>query len=493
MAEPFSLEIERYFLASLLRHPKKFVDYRDHFDDSLFYNDTHKIIANAMANQFDSHKQINQVLVCDYLARLGLSHQDDINIPDYISRITKRNACADEAEIETYFKECYKYKLARTGISNCEKTKRKILANLSGTIKDIIAATETGMTLISTSFLENENSPIDLYDGLPEFVETLNEGGNDDGIKTPFKTWNRWFGHLTKGDLTVISAPAKAGKSTILNYIADVPFCKYNQGKSIKVLILDTELETYRVRTRKCAGLSNINEFFIKSAKWQKNAEMTEKVHKAFETMKQRKGSVYHSYVANVPIEEVCSIVRRWKALYTNPEDECLIIYDYLKITNEKISDANKEYQVMGAKCTMLKDLMSELQCAGLAAIQTNAARDVAMSQRIKWFVSSLFLFYKKTPEELSEHGERFGTHVLTPVVLRNLGPDWIDEEYVKEQTSTGITYTTNQLFLQLDNFSIKEAGTLDEFVKFAANPVDITEGSEEESRRKPVLEEIEL
>jgi hypothetical protein len=318
------------------------------------------------------------------------------------------------------------------------------------------------------------------------FLEDLGENGHLDGIMTPFKTWNRWWGPLTTGDLTVIAAPPKTGKSTILNYLADSAFCNYNKGKKIKVLILDTELESERVRTRKAAALSDVNEIFIKNGKWQKDQEMAEKVTAQFPKMKGRAGFIKHKYVANIPIEKVCSIVRRWAALETDPDDLRLVIYDYLKITGENITNFNQEWQVLGQKCDTIKHLLSEkgVRAAGIAAVQTNAANDVAASQRIKWFASNIMFFTKKSPEELAAEGEEFGTHYIQPFCLRNQGADWENDMYVKEQKKDGIMFRNNRLNINVKNFDMKECGTLAEVVAKGQEQIDIV-GVEDDNGKK--------
>lgn len=495
MKLPYSRQVEKHFLASLIKNSDLVPEYLDHLNDSLFYLGIHKTIAQAIKSQFRVHKEVNVLLVSEFISNAGLKSQDDVDVPEYVATIVARNAYIEPSEIEAVFKECYKYQIARAGISQCESTKKKILGAINGSARDVIEAAETGSTLAATSYIDEEFTPVDVYANMAETVEDSAEQGAAIGINTPFKTWNRWWGPLTKGDLTVIAAPAKAGKSTILNYIADVPFCNYNKGKNIKVLVLDTELETYRVQTRKSAALSQVNEYFIKSGKWQRNSEMVEKLQKSFETMKQREGKVFHQYVANVPIDQICSIVRRWRATQTEPDDECLIIYDYLKITDEKINDSHKEYQVLGKKCDTLKHLMSEVGASGLAAIQTNASLDVAASQRIKWFASNVLLFYPKEPDVLAEQGDKFGTHVLTPFVLRNLGPDWLDEEYVKEQTAAGMTWTRNELFLKIENFALTECGTLKDFTETMDQQIEVEDDflGDSEANRKIKMEEIDL
>lgn len=475
MKLPHSLEIERTFLATLIKNPKIVPEYLEHLTDDLFHSDVHKVIAGSIRFQYKSKKTIDPTILADHIANIGLKSQDDVDIPDYIRTIATRSA-VEPFKAEVYFKDCYKYKVARATVQACRNTEISVNKAINGSVADIVNVAQKGLAGALTASIEDEYTPIDIYEGMDSYLEGLGEDNSSTGIMTPFKTWNRWWGPLTEGDLTIVAAPSKAGKSTVLGYISDAPFCKYNKGRKIKVLLLDTELETYRNRNRKGAALSGVNEAIIKDGRWKKNAETAEKVRGQFPKMKDRIGSVKHLYVANVPIEKICNIVRRWAATETDDGDLRLVVYDYFKITGEKIDDSNKEWQVLGAKVDTFKHLLSEpgVRAAGLAAVQTNGSNDVAASQRVKWFASNVLLWNKKTPEELSEQGEEFGTHHIWPLVLRNQGEDWENEQYVKQQKKDGVLFSTNRLNVRFENFDLKECGTLADVAKKAEEQIDI-------------------
>jgi len=483
MKIPASYEIERVFLASIIKHPQVIPDYLERLGDDLVHNDVHKIILGSIRHEFKNKKTVDITILANHVTNIGLASQDGTDIPDYIRTIVRMNSVTED-KIDTYFKECYKYKIARAGVISCQNTIKEIHSNLNQPISTIIAAMEKGMALSSTASEEDDDTFVDVYEGLDEMVENIAERETPEGVYLPFKTWNRWWGPLTKGDFHVIVAPPKTGKSTILNWIADAPFILANKDKKIKVLILDTELESFRVRTRKVASMSQVNECYIKDGKWAKSSEMVEKVTSQFPKFSARKGKIYHRYVANIPIDKVCRIIKRWKAVHTDPDDECVVIYDYLKITGEKIDDSNKEYQVMGEKCDTLKHLMAELGLCGVAAVQSNAANDVAMSQRIKWFASNIYLFRRKTSEELAEHGDQFGTHVIQPFALRNQGADWEEEEFVKQEKEKGTVWNPNWLNISVKNFAMKEAGTRADVIEHLKKQIDLEEPDEDKPKR---------
>lgn len=480
MKLPFSTEIERVFLATLIAHPETIAEYRNYLSEDLCHNDIHRIIINGIINLFDDKKSVDVVRLCSYISNIGLSDRDDVDVVDYISVIAKKSP-VKPGKINDYFKDVYKYYIARKVFSACNDTTQEVASNINSDVATIVSIAEKNLSKCVTAAVEDEYLPVDLYESIAEQIEDFAKNNGSFGIDTPWPTWNRWWGPLTVGDLTVVAAPAKNGKSTFLSEIVETPFLPANRGKNVKILFLDTELETFRVQSRKVSAMTDINEFFIKSGDWKNNPEMKEKVQSALRTLESRKGIVKHMYVANMPIDKISSIIRRWAILDTDPDDMRIVIYDYLKLTGEKKDNSHTEWQILGDKCDALKHLCSEVKACGIAAIQTNQQYDVAASQRIKWFASNILLLKKKDPEELSEHGPKFGTHILKPFEMRNHGPDWVEEEYVKTASQDGILYQKNFLNLKIHNFCITECGTFADIQKEDRDDLDI--GEEEEKR----------
>jgi len=472
MELPNSIQTERVFLASLIKYSDEIPEYLAHLHEDLCYNDTHKIIISAIKNLFESSKSVDVVRLCEYISNIGLANSNEVDIPGYIKVIVAKNPVRRNA-ISTYFRDLYKYYIARKIHIECRTTVVEIKKNITEDVSKLVSIAEDHLSKCVTSAIDDDFNLVDLYDGIASEIER-EDTLDSMGAYLPFPTWNRWWGPLTIGDLTVIVSPPKAGKSTILSTIADVGFLPENNDKNIKVLYLDTELETHRVRTRKVAAYADVNESYIKNRSWKQYPEMAKKVRDALVMLEERKDSVKHLYVANIPIDRVCSIVRRWAATETEKDDFRIVIYDYLKLTGEKKDHANLEWQILGEKCDTLKHLCSEVDAAGIAAVQSNLNQEVAASQRIKWFASNIIMFRKKTADERSDHGPNFGTHIIYPFELRNQGPDWDAEEYVKTTSKDGVLLQTNYLNIEVKNFHMEERGTLDDVNKSNDSQFDI-------------------
>ena len=59
MKLPHSLEIERTFLASLIKYPVVIPEYLEYLNDDLFYSSVHQLIAGAIRFQFKAKKTVD--------------------------------------------------------------------------------------------------------------------------------------------------------------------------------------------------------------------------------------------------------------------------------------------------------------------------------------------------------------------------------------------------------------------------------------------------
>lgn len=468
---PSNLDVERHCLSCLIRHPGIIPDILPIISIKDFYSEIHESLFAIIVSVFQENKTVNKVLVSSRASNLNL-RIDNIPLVDYVDAICNLSEVTEEKSLD-YFRELKKYSIARAIYLGAEDVKKTIRQKINEPAKVFVSESEKIFQKCITSYIADEK-PVDLHEGIREMAEKAGENPTEDGIIPPFERFYKRYGGLTVGDFTIIAAPPKAGKSTILANI--VINSALNPKNNCKVLMLDTELETDRVRRRRLADISGVNEYYIRTGKWRLNKIMVQKVRLALDKLEKAKGKVDHIYVANKPIDEVLSICRRWRA--TSVEDGVipLICYDYLKLTGEKTSDHWKEYQVIGQKTDSLKHLFSELGAAGIGAVQTNAIGDIAMAQQIKWFASNIYIIRPKTPEEIAEHGQGMGTHILSAIATRNQGEDATGfDQLIQITDSNGNTVLTeNYLCYDFKNFGVKEVGSLKEIMEHHHNHTGI-------------------
>jgi replicative DNA helicase len=248
-----------------------------------------------------------------------------------------------------------------------------------------------------------------------------------------------------------------------------------------QVLILDTEMCTVDIQFRMMASISGVDVWHLESGNWRKNADMVEKVRGA---IKKSKDLVYYHYhVGNKNIDQICSLVRRWYLSKVKRGDDCIIAYDYIKLTGEKIGNNWAEYQAIGEKIDKLKRLGEEINAVVITAMQLNRQGEnqnrrtgtftddssaIALSDRLQWFASFVAIFRRKTVDEIAmdgngEDGGPYGTHKLIPLKTRFQGKDAAGHQDVILRMHPDGTerYAMNFLNFDVSNFNVEERGSL--------------------------------
>lgn len=205
--------------------------------------------------------------------------------------------------------------------------------------------------------------------------------------------------------------------------------------------MLDTEMSKEDHYHRMLANLSGVEINSIASGRFTESEIDKEKVHKAAEKLK----SIPYHYIsiAGESFENILSQMRKWIYQHVGFDEngrtnDCLIIYDYLKLMgSEGMSASMQEYQVLGFQITQLHNFTVKYDVACLAFVQLN--RDgtttetttvVSGSDRLIWLCTSFSIFKMKSPEEIAADGEDNGNRKLVPVVARH-GEGLDDGDYI--------------------------------------------------------------
>ena len=243
--------------------------------------------------------------------------------------------------------------------------------------------------------------------------------------------------------------------------------------KQIPVLMLDTEMNDEDHLNRLLAYCTKIPINDIERGKFASNPNLLNKIKKASERIKSMK--YHYKNVSGKSFEEILSIMRRWimKEVGFNAEgrtNDCLIIYDYLKLmSSESITQNIAEFQAMGFLITELHNFCVMYDCPVLSFVQLN--RDginiedtsaISQSDRLVWLCTNFSIFKPKTQEEISEDGEEFGNRKLIPLVARH-GPGIEDGNYIN-------------LIMQGQYAQITETKTKFEVAKIAKDSTDDTD-----------------
>ena len=307
----------------------------------------------------------------------------------------------------------------------------KDIDNVTGSesINEIIQILESPVT----DFLREDDSgdlPEKIGKDIQEYLDFLEENKCDIiGIPTGFNKYDEAIGGgLRRKCVDLISARPKVGKSVFADNVA-----LNVSSKNIPVLMLDTEMSKEDHLNRLLANISGVPINEIATGKFTSDEDKRLKVTEAMKIIE----SIPYSYVsvAGKPFEQILNVIKRWVMQDVKMDDNgktnnCLIIYDYLKLmSSSSITNNIQEYQALGFQITSLHNLCVKLDIPCLSFVQLNrdgitkeSTDAVSGSDRLIWLCTSFTIFKAKSPEELAEDGPNAGNRKLVPIVSRHGG-----------------------------------------------------------------------
>lgn len=479
-----SLQVEKHALSAFLKHPEIFPDLDGFLREDDFTNSSNKNIFAVIRAILSKSLKIDKVLVAQKMKNLGLVNKEDVDIFGYLDALATSQITAEGGRDAC--KELVKLRVRREICENAEKVKEFVVKNGELKIDELIA----GADKIYNDKLNQyavEDEPKDLYGGIEEI---LNERGaqpqNELGLITPFLEFNTRYGGIRSGNgIYVITSRAKEGKSSFLLNMA--------QGVTVLnedtiCLYLDTEMQTEVSQFRAASANSGVPMWYLETGNFSRNKELAAKVKEILPEFNKYKKKIYHLNVVNKPIQEICNQVRRfyYKNVGRLSGRRMLLIYDYIKLTGEKLGNNYSETQAVGDKVNYLNELGNHLNIPIWSAAQSNRGAEdgrddssiVATSDRIFWFCAYLGQFRKKRLEELSADGLEFGSHLLKTFAARFMGKEANSNDYVNIGTPKKPKYEQNYINYHLDNFRIEERGTLQDVIDKQRQIINLAQNS---------------
>lgn len=222
------------------------------------------------------------------------------------------------------------------------------------------------------------------------FQEVLDDQTDDRyGLESKFSVFNSFF-RYERGECIVIAARMKTGKSAmILNEAI------YQAQKGIPTLIVDTELNDKMWYKRALCLLSQVEFQRIRDGHWSESEE--KKIRNANEILKTL--PLIHYYMPVVNIDKVyamCKILKYKMNLQ-------FLCFDYIKGDD---TDAFALSNRLGQMTNKLKnEIAGELDMCVLAACQLNKQNEVASSDKIAMYASTLLRWRFKLPSEIADDG----------------------------------------------------------------------------------------
>jgi len=488
-----SQQIERHVLSGLLKFPEIFPDVDNFLNEKDFFVRVNSVVYSVIRESLLKNERVDKILIADKIKNLGISFKDNIDIFDYVEDLSLIQV-TESAALEAS-RDLAKYRMCREIYETFVSGQKFIEDNLNEEVDKIISGCDLIYSdRISSYSLTDE--PQNIFDNMEEIVEELgNNPTEESGFSTSFPEFDRLFGGLLPGNIYAIISRPGQGKSTWINEMC----LRTAADNNVPPLLLDTEMGTREVQFRMVSALSGVSLWYIQTGNWRKNAEMCIKVREAWKKIENWK--YYYYPVGNKSIDEVCSLIRRWHYSKIGRGNPCIIAYDYIKLTGEKVGNNWAEHQAIGEKIDKLKKIAEEIDAPIVTAMQQNRSGEAfnrrvsqiqddsstaALSDRLQWFASFVGIFRTKVAEEIEMDGPEFGTHKLIPIKTRFQGRDaqgfnnlmrrtFVENVHGREVRST--RFAPNFINYDINNFKVEERGSLRDIIERENEMHDITGG----------------
>jgi len=429
---------ERALLACLFAHGfEVYVEISDFVTHNSFANKNNQVIYKCIEKVLESDAEIDIASLLSAAEQLNLSEvvktRDEL---DYIDSLM--NYPVKKGNILHFATQIKKFEFARSA-KKIAKSIEKDIDSINGdeSIDEIINLVETPLM----DFLrddETSDKPEMLGDDIDEYIEFLIENKCDQiGLSSGFPRFDAVIGGgLRRKCVDLVSARPGVGKSVFADNVA-----LHNAQKGIPVLMLDTEMSREDHLHRIIAHISGVPIGEVSTGQFAEDPEKYIKVKEAAEQIK----DLPYTYVcvAGAPFETIINTIKRWILREvgqdeTGKTNDCLVVYDYLKLMSSgSISKNIQEYQALGFQITNLHNLAVKYDFPCLSFIQLNrdgiTREDTSVasgSDRLIWLCTSFSIFKQKSPEELAEDGPNAGNRKLVTLKARH-GAGLLDGNYI--------------------------------------------------------------
>lgn len=226
----------------------------------------------------------------------------------------------------------------------------------------------------------------------------------DKGIPSKWSLFDDYFTY-DPGELVVLTARLKRGKSAwMMNEAID----KLKNG--IPTIYIDTEMNDQLFYKRMLANLSGVRMSTIKHRTW--NNQESEALSSANEWIK--KAPFIHRYMPEITEDEIYATIK----VAQNKMGIQFVVFDYIK---NNTSSSSEQYNILGQLTDFLKNRVAgELNLPVLAGAQLNRNNEIADSDKIARYASTIIKWDEKTPEEVQRDGFDCGNFKAQIVANRN-------------------------------------------------------------------------
>lgn len=477
--------VERYCIASLLRHPKIIADISHIITENDFHpkSKLDRTILSVILDLAKKGEEVNVFSIAQKINNVGIRF-DELSGGDIIDYLdaTKNIQLTEKAGIQQ-FKTLKTTAVAREyweAGQRMQKTMEELHKN-GASIDEIISKGDGVHGEIFNklkSFEDNEFE--DLFGQTRSWVEERADNPIDSfGPKGPFKRTFELYGSLVRPqNITLVGARTKVGKTTLSCYyntkIADEDGCQ--------ILHIDSnEMSLHELMARQLCMLSDgvVPLDMLETGKWRRNPELKKIVESLWPKVDKLSGKYHYRSIGNMSPDEICSMIRRFYMSKVGRGNYFIINYDYFKAL-DSFDPRGEEWKLMGYYIQKLKDLIKndvpeaslwtslQLNRGGITSNKAQSQIDdtentFSMSDRLAQIASQSFILRNQTSQELVDF-PGLGNQLLIPCLTRHIGEDR-DGALNKVEMADG-SLRNNMIFLKNKGFCFTEIGDLNTLVK---------------------------
>ena len=362
---PNNIEAEQSVIGSILVSNEIFDDINTIISASNFYDPMHQKIFSAIENLIYKGMLANPITLKNYF----VSDKDEINIPEYLVKITKFSTSTRQAT--EYSKIIYDMFVRRELIKISEQTidTAKINdLNING--QNIIENSERLLFDLAEkgSF---SSSLVKFDEAMQKTIEMASAAYKNEegivGVPTGLKDLDDRLGGLHQSDLIIIAGRPSMGKTALATNIAFNAAQKLQEGqRKSSVAFFSLEMSSEQLSTRILAEQSR-----IKSNDIRRGRISDEQFDKFIETSKNvAELPLYIDETPALSIAAMSNRARRIKRLFGLD----MIVVDYIQLMRGSINNKDGRVQEISEITQGLKAIAKELSVPVVALSQLSRA-----------------------------------------------------------------------------------------------------------------------
>ncbi len=362
---PNNIEAEQSVIGSILVSNEIFDDINTIISSSNFYDPMHQKIFSAIENLIYKGMLANPITLKNYFE----SDKDEINIPEYLVKITKFSTSTRQAT--EYSKIIYDMFVRRELIKISEQTIDTAKINdLNTNGQNIIENSER--LLFDLAEKGSFNSSLVKFDeAMKKTIEMASAAYKNEegivGVPTGLRDLDDRLGGLHQSDLIIIAGRPSMGKTALATNIAFNAAQKLQEGqRRSSVAFFSLEMSSEQLSTRILAEQSR-----IKSNDIRRGRISDEQFDKFIETSKNiAELPLYIDETPAISIAAMSNRARRIKRLFGLD----MIVVDYIQLMRGSINNKDGRVQEISEITQGLKAIAKELSVPVVALSQLSRA-----------------------------------------------------------------------------------------------------------------------